>query len=341
MPEIEVTNGQNIINIITDDLSNVLVIEKAVAVNWPDCMGSVAEYYAVSNYNYEKQKELTAGLNKAVIEGSDTEIIAAINTFMDLFSNGSYNIYINEIDPEFSAIYSNHQRKRFSWLKREDEKFTSHFYPHNNIYLFSRTYKSIDKKRVKEYVSLIQQGARPKVIVYFHYYNDACFNSPYYILDGHHKLLAYQELGMKIPAIYINKTDLVDKPSDNLLLQILHILNPTERKHVLKHHPDTTSFMHPVLTETLDDILKNDSNINTQICCLLRQAYNSTDEAVRQWSLKRLSILKKNIHKGRGLRVYYFKNEYGHWAFHLIEKDADFDHWENIFLKAKDIPPYR
>jgi hypothetical protein len=116
MPEIEVTNGQNIINIITDDLSNVLVIEKAVAVNWPDCMGSVAEYYAVSNYNYEKQKELTAGLNKAVIEGSDTEIIAAINTFMDLFSNGSYNIYINEIDPEFSAIYSNHQRKRFSWF---------------------------------------------------------------------------------------------------------------------------------------------------------------------------------------------------------------------------------
>lgn len=96
--------------ILLDNFSFALVIEQAVAVNWPDRHGSIGEYYAVSNHNYEKQKELTTHLNESIILGSDTEVFAAINIFMDLFTNGSYNIYMNDIDPQSSEICNNMQK---------------------------------------------------------------------------------------------------------------------------------------------------------------------------------------------------------------------------------------
>ena len=62
-----VSNGQNIISIVFDGFANGLFIEKPRAINWPDCEGSVGQYYAVSNYPDDKREELTKLLDEVLI----------------------------------------------------------------------------------------------------------------------------------------------------------------------------------------------------------------------------------------------------------------------------------
>ncbi len=45
--EVKISNGQNLIQLLYDEFASCLVIEgTALTVNWPDCAGSVGEYYA-------------------------------------------------------------------------------------------------------------------------------------------------------------------------------------------------------------------------------------------------------------------------------------------------------
>ena len=66
---IEVEDGQGIIRLINDDQSTALIIEKPVAINWPDCSGSIGEYYAVSSYHAHQRETLTRQLDEVLISG--------------------------------------------------------------------------------------------------------------------------------------------------------------------------------------------------------------------------------------------------------------------------------
>jgi len=143
--EIEITNGQNVIQLLYDEFASCLVIENALTVNWPDCAGSVGEYYSVSNYSSKKRKELTENLNQVLIYGNKTEIFDSIKNFLTLFANGKY--YVNLTDIKIDKTCFHHEGiGKYSDTVPENQRFTG-FYPYpsdHDDYFFTIPNNSID-----------------------------------------------------------------------------------------------------------------------------------------------------------------------------------------------------
>src|SRR6185436_2786084 len=107
-----------------------------------------------------------------------------------------------------------------------------------------------DKARVDHYVELIQNGARPKAIVLHSEFMDtgiypdgskwaSSVDSALYILDGHHKFLAYSQLGINPEFVLIEKhltgEEEFAKHRDNLYFQMEWFLDDHSKKHIISH----------------------------------------------------------------------------------------------------------
>jgi hypothetical protein len=340
---IEITQGAGIIDIINDGFINAMVIEKPVAAHWPDCGGSVGEYYSVSKHSYQQQRELTAVMNDALISGSDSEVFEAITTFLNLFTNNKYAVAISEIDIEFSEVGSDHLIT-YGESVSDDDKFTYWHYPNGlDLYLFTRSNDTIDQARVAEYVDMISAGARPKVVVYSVFYNYESNETPYYIVDGHHKLLAYQQLRINAPVVFISRTEDVRPPAKNILPQLLDVLKPNEIIHVLQEDgntADVTVYMQPAMGHYLDRLLKEKKSVDTNIIRMLFDAYHSNDEKITEWAKQRFAVLSTNNHQGKGQRLPYKSNDPNgyYWYTIFIENLADFYVWKKVVLENGDMP---
>jgi hypothetical protein len=342
--KVEVSSGESIIDIISDGFINALVIERALAANWPDCMGSVGEYYSVSTHSYEKQIELTANLNEVLASGCDAEVFEAVKVFLNLFANGNYNILISEIDIASSEI-ARDGLMTYGVGVDEEEQFTYSTYPTTDLYLFSRSINTINNNRVAEYVDLISRGARPKLIAYSAYSYDEYEETRYYILDGHHKLLAYEQLRINAPTVYIQKEKREEATDKNILPQLLDVLKPNEFRHVLMENDnvaDMSVYMQPEITHHIDTIFRERRNIDITLTQVLYKTYNSENAAERDWAEVRLNILSKNKKQGKKQILYYktYSEKYNstEWRPIFIENSNDFNLWQKIFLNDGEIP---
>lgn len=133
--KVEVTNGQGIIKILSDNFSNALSILRPVAVNWPDCRGGVAEYYTVSNYPDEQHKNLTSRLDNILISGTAPEILNEVSSFLNLFANGNYSISISGVDLLDYDVCHDKQIEYSRDLKAID-RFTCSFYSPDKVLTF-------------------------------------------------------------------------------------------------------------------------------------------------------------------------------------------------------------
>ena len=232
--EIQIENGQNIIDIFFDDFASCLVIKKALAVNWPDCRGSVGEYYAISDYSIEERNFYTKTIDKAFSEGSDAEQIEIIKDFLNLFANGKYSInkFTAKVD-EIDFLASN--QVEYSDIVPQNERFFGCFYPdyrsNSEPILFSITNDKIDQNRVDYYCQLIRKGIKPTVLTF-----EVCnlLSSEYsckYVLDGHHKIEAYLKLKEDIPLINILKLEECINKTASLLHFGKTILKDFEYQH--------------------------------------------------------------------------------------------------------------
>ena len=126
--EIQITNGQNIIQLLSDDFASCLVIEGALSVNWPDCGGSIGEYYALSKYSSTKRRELTDKLNQLLIDGDEHEIYAAIKEFLTLFSNGTYRVGLGSMRLD-TVRFLDEAQLGYADNIPMNRRFTGSFYP--------------------------------------------------------------------------------------------------------------------------------------------------------------------------------------------------------------------
>jgi hypothetical protein len=346
--EIQIDNGQNIIDIFFDDFASCLVIKKALAVNWPDCSGSVGEYYAISDYSIEERNFYTKTIDKVFSEGTDAEQIEIIKDFLNLFANGKYSINkfiakINEID----FLASN--QVAYSDIVPQNERFFGSFYPDyrggSEPILFSITNDKIDPKRVEHYCQLIRKGLKPTVLT-FEVYN--LLSSEYsckYVLDGHHKIEAYLKLKEDIPVINILKSEESTKRTAPLLHHAKTILKDFEYQHLFENNDEnllSIDFVNDTgLTNDLDKILKNSNRIDVSIINILKKYANAGNDVETSWLKNRLSNLKKNPNTsifglGKGLRVYEKKKDekYGECWFTLtIKTNIQLNNWINETVK--------
>ena len=157
--KIKVIDGQGVIRIFSDGFSNCIKIKEIVANNWPDCSGSIGEYYAVSKFSTIEKSILSKELNDALNTGKDKETLGQMEHFLKLFSSGEY--YVNLYKKYHSPFE----------IETDQEDFTANFYPWNTDYLLSTIPKDkINNKRVEFYKQAINNGNRPIVIIYSHSY---------------------------------------------------------------------------------------------------------------------------------------------------------------------------
>ncbi|GGI23868.1 hypothetical protein [Pedobacter mendelii] len=338
---IEVEDGQGIIRLINDDQSTVLIIEKPVAMNWPDCHGSIGEYYAVSSFPAQQRKTLTRQLDEVLISGSNSKVLESIEAFLKLFENGRYNIHLGKIrDEDVDDIIFDRDSK--TWPE-DKEWFAANFFPYHNgwIYLATRTEDSINIDRVAFYEDLIRKGLRPRVIVYIHYLNHDYSSSNYYIIDGHHKFKAYNNLKIDPAAVYISKDCYEEKMSNEMLSAALSILNPNAFRHYLRNYSEENlSALLPIeVTNELDKLLRTEKDIDTGIIANIRKAY--TDPLIKKWAEERLSILQTNKYIGKGFYLSFLQtlpqNSYTVWSHFPINSNKDFEHWKEVFLEGKPL----
>ena len=224
--EIEIKDGQDIIQLLYDEFATCLVIEKALVVNWPDCMGSIGEYYSTSRFHSDVRTKLTQELNELLIDGKGEELLNSVEKFLNLFSNGYYRISFTAIKLSDSNFFHEDQVK-YSDVVPQNKRFSGAFYPFKNqSYFFSVPNSKINQSRVEYYVDIIKGGSRPKAIIH----DITCSNSDsnYFILDGHHKIRAYRKLGIEIPAIRINKFQEKMTPTAEILKYSSELLEEHE-----------------------------------------------------------------------------------------------------------------
>ncbi len=318
--EIEITNGKNIIDILFNDFASCLIIKKALAVNWPDCRGSIGEYYAISDYSVEERNFYTRNIDQALSVGSDTEQLEAITDFLHLFADGKYSVnksVTNISNTEFLRGNRINQNDAVS----EDERFFGGFYPYylmnTDPKLFTITNDKIDNARVEYYCELIRTGMKPTVLIF-----DSCniLNSEYsctYVLDGHHKIEAYIRLNENIPFINILKLEENPDQTASLLHHAKIILKDFEYRHLFENsdeHLLSIDFINdPDLTDDIDHILKNSDKIEVSIIEVLRKYKGTGDQSTVQWFENRLANLRKNPNLSifgfsKGIRVYEKKD---------------------------------
>lgn len=341
MTEIEISNGQNIIDIFFDDFASCLVVKKALAVNWPDCRGSVGEYYSISNYSIEERNFYTKTINSALSEGSDLEQIEAIKDFLNLFANGKYSInkFIAKND-EIAFLQSN--QVTYAQHVPENKKFSGWFFPsfrsNYELIVYSITNDKIDSSRVEYYCELIEKGIRPTILTFDASDNLSSNCCRSYVLDGHHKIEAYSRLKIDIPVISIIKNEECKNRTSELLLHVKPILKDFEYQHLFENNDDNLlniDFINEKeLSDDLDSILKNSDRIHVSIINLLRKYANSKNQFEIEWLEFRLNSLKENRHINligfwKGLQLWEKKKDRKEWFPKTINSTSELPDWIN------------
>lgn len=343
MTEIEINNGQNIIDIYFDDFASCLIVKKALAANWPDNHGSVGEYYSISNYSNDERNSYTKTINNALSEGNDLEQIEVIKDFLNLFANGKYSInkFTAKID-KIELLTSN--QVTYGEDVPQNEKFSGWFLSNWESYyelVYSITNDKIDPNRVEFYCELIKNGFRPTIVT-FEVCNtlSAKYSRPY-VLDGHHKIEAYLKLKENIPIISILKSEECINKTGPLLRFAKSFLQDCELKHIFVNNDEnlqTIDFINDIeLTSELDDILKNSSKIDVSIIRVLRKYSKSKNQLEIQWIELRINTLKENknvdlLGYGNGLSAYEIKMDEKRgecWFGINLKTKSQLDNWIN------------
>lgn len=300
MKEVKLKNGQGLIDILFDDFASCLIVNKALAVNWFDCRGSIGEYYAISDLDVEDRNRITEEINATLTNGNESEKIEVVCEFLKLFTNGKYRIYNSNINAISAEILKSEQ-VTYSSKVPKNEQFSGRFYPdyrtNNEPHIYSITNSKINNQRVEYYSKLIESGIMPTIVTF-----QMCntLNSEYsrsYILDGHHKLEAYLKLKKNAPIISILKLSNCKGMTSSLLNYVKPILKDFEYKHLFKNNGENILEIDFInnkdLTDDLDEILKNSKRIDLSIIRVLKKYVNSSYEST--WLERRLSILKSNM----------------------------------------------
>ncbi|MDM1555959.1 MULTISPECIES: hypothetical protein [Chryseobacterium] len=301
--EFSIIHGQGIIKLIFDGFASCLIIRRPVAINWPDCRGSIGQYYAVSELSEAEQINMAEQLNHALIDGTEEEIITGIQDFLQLFENGNYEVFPGIMHFKDSDFHIH----RLSPVSKEsslvDRFFSGGFFPFKDFnYILTLEINSMDEERVTYYIDRIRKGDLPKALVFSSLYHADPEMSTSFIIDGHHKIEAYNRLKMDIPAIFIHKQNSSYECTQEVMYAARPLLNDGEFEHLFQNDDENISEIvftdDEILTAELDRILRSTDRIDLGIINILIRHHQSGSPQDKIWLNKRLEILRTNSNVG-------------------------------------------
>lgn len=225
---IKIENGKNIIGIFFDGHVECLKIKKTISADWYDNEGTMGKYF-ILNSDFEKIDTIH-DFNKSLIESDLNSLKRNLNSFLHLFFNGEYHINITSWKVEYSEIHKDYSKYGDSKI------YDYHFLNHNNCnFMFTQTAQLISMAQVEHYKKMISNGVKPKIIILGNYNTP---NPAYYILDGHHKFLAYLSLNQPCEFITIMKISKEEKVYTNYLFNDYEsILSEPLKENIMSNHP--------------------------------------------------------------------------------------------------------
>ncbi|MCD8433530.1 hypothetical protein LNJ05_12235 [Tenacibaculum finnmarkense genomovar ulcerans] len=221
--KIEVKNGQNLIRIESDGFSECLKVNNLVsAIIW----NTNYTYYAVSKEQSGIEFLKNILFHFEAIDEKN-EMYNQVEKILRLFPNGKYEIEIQEINHRHYEITNDDVGFNKS-LDEDKGEFTYCLHVEKNLIAFSKPYNEIDYKIVERYKNKIFDNKMKPLILVF---NASQFIDDGFIIDGHHKLLAYNDLSINPNILRITKIDSKVKIYKNLISEYKYIMNEPELKH--------------------------------------------------------------------------------------------------------------
>lgn len=242
---LEISDGKSILELKLNKLGSYLKFRKPLAINWSDCQGSIAQFYAIFSYCQEYKEAIQQNLRESLNSGDfkfETGF-TEITKLLSLFENGRYNIsfepnYRFEISDRWdwnlaknhklfasNAVIRDESQTYYSDDKAYLDYLTESYYDgYSEYFIFTQPSEILDEKRIKFYQEEIKQGMKPIAIIYSGYsqtkgtYEDGSnwirtYQTGNFIIDGHHKLIAYKILNqtpslLRIEKIYKSEDEL-------------------------------------------------------------------------------------------------------------------------------------
>ncbi len=286
--KIEVKNGLGIVSIGLNGLGSYFRVNKPVSFVWADCRGSVGQYMCLLPFN-EKDKQVLHGriidnLNEDFTERTE-ELYGILDPLFQLFDNGEYELgfhngkrkhysvissgdksenyypswyvqYGNEVDLAAKDLLVKAHKKEFNARGLEERCYdlvdytTTGLYDwRNDIYFATRPAKEINADRVLHFEEQIKNGQRPFAIIMTANRYEADLRSEYFILDGHHKLQAYQNLRIDPPIAFISRRFRNNAEIEFDLETLAQTLYPWQVKHVLENLEDKDEIITGILKD--------------------------------------------------------------------------------------------
>lgn len=238
--EFTIENGENICAIGSNGGCSYIRFEHPLTVVWYDCEGSIAKYFCSlpynENYRTTVRERILNNLNKDFTNRIE-DLYDVLKPLFPIFKNGKYNLqFYSDKEKEFfqyrssfddfkelhyenlEVIFSkkavNNQKvnevieehQQFLIENEVSKKFypvkllsytTDGYYDSHSSFYATQPYENINQDRVTYYEKLIKNGEKPFAIIF------NATDSFNFILDGHHKLLAYKKLKMYPPIAVI------------------------------------------------------------------------------------------------------------------------------------------
>ena len=182
------TEGNGLIRIVYDGATSYLEIDKAIiAVNIDGPYQNFYNgYFIQGNFSsdcvncYLKQVNFDFYTYYNFFSTKNHQI----EQFLSYFEPGSY--YVARADNFFISI-----------LESDYELASGSFDTQSYALLFTRNYRDLNRDTIDNYKNEIAQGREPVIFSYRKNYENGSETGGSFIIDGHCKLIAYRELGIK------------------------------------------------------------------------------------------------------------------------------------------------
>lgn len=265
---IELTNGKGLLKICMGKPGNCyLQYQKPLSMVWLDHYGSIGQFLTVAKHG-NNFKDAVTGYSRETLYADFTANLEGayefIKPLLELFENGKYNLSYDTAFPErptdnpFSywgfhiadGVDVNNPGeviKKHEEFLRENE-VSKKYYPLDLLrfstynfsdyvdlsYIATQPKESIDYKQVDFFKNEIINGKKPFAIVAekvtrLDYERE---RSPKFVLDGHHKILAYRQLKM-IPAL-LTITSVSDSKDSFDLEAVKDVMYPWQHDHLIR-----------------------------------------------------------------------------------------------------------
>lgn len=215
--EFTIEDGSAFLDIQGSDFDQLLCGEgKPVALAWPDCAGSICQYLARAGTPCPSPKLESL---RHILDGNlqdDVPLYAQLYPFLELLAPDTYTITYYDAVEQYDLFTFEE-----SWDPARDH---DNFYPWGHSLVLTRPSDLLSRQRILHWGKAIAAGQRPIAITLSMQGSDCEF-----VVDGHHKLIAYRELEAHPALLRITRSTHAQLPSATLA-------SLTSKKHPLARH---------------------------------------------------------------------------------------------------------